>query len=125
MLKHPKLNYLDSFLKHIIITYTQSNLTESSYRHDMEKLYDYLEDIDLLNLDQNIGFAYVNALYEMDIASSSIARKISALRSFMKFLQLNYGALLNPFNHITVGQQAKKLANFLMFSEIEQLVDSC
>src|SRR5690554_3429576 len=124
MSNHSKQNYLDSFLKHIKITHTASDHTETSYRHDIEQFYEYLEDTDLLNLDQNIGFAYVNALYEMDLASSSIARKVSALRSFMKFLQLNYGALLNPFNHITVGQQAKKLPNFLMFSEIEQLVDS-
>lgn len=125
MSSHSNQEFLDNFLKHIKISHTASEHTEMSYRHDIVQFYEYLEGEDMLNMDQNVGFAYVNALYEMDLASSSIARKISTLRSFMKFLQLNYGALNNPFSHITVRQQEKRLPSFLMFSEIEQLVDSC
>ena len=117
--------YLDNFLKHIKMTHTASEHTEESYKNDVSQFLEYLEGEDLLKLDQGVGFSYVNALYEMELASSSIARKISALRSFMKFMQLNYGATRNPFSAITVRQSQKRLPNFLMYSELETLITSC
>lgn len=120
-----KQNYLNSFLKHIRIVNSASEHTEDNYRRDINQFFDYLEGEDLLNLDPMLGFSYLNALYEMELSSSSVARKVSALRSFMKFMQLNYGALENPFLNISIRQTQKRLPNFLMFSELENLIMSC
>lgn len=117
--------YLDAFLKHVQITNTSSVYTEVSYRHDITQFLDYLEGEDIMHLDAQIGYQYLNALYEMELASTSIARKISALRSFMKFMQLNYGAQYNPFLEITVSHRRKMLPSFLMFNEIESMLNAC
>lgn len=117
--------YLENFLRHIKITHTASEHTYESYKNDVSQFIDYLEGEDILNLDQNLGYSFMNLLYEMELASSSIARKVSANRSFMRFLQLNYGAMTNPFDQITVRQTEKKLPKFLMFSELQQLIESC
>ncbi|HZJ87139.1 MAG TPA: tyrosine-type recombinase/integrase, partial [Erysipelothrix sp.] len=117
--------YLNNFLKHIAYRNTSSENTDESYKIDISQFLDYLEDEDLLNLDAMIGYQYLNALYELNYASSTVSRKVSALRSFMKFMQMNYGALENPFNDITIRQTRKRLPEFLMFSELEALVDSC
>lgn len=120
-----KQEYLSNFLKHIKITHSASEHTDESYRHDIEQFLEYLEGEDLLNLNQGLGYAYVNALLEMKLAQASIARKISSLRTFMKFMQLNYGALSNPFTSISIRQSHKKLPGFLMIRELEDLLTSC
>lgn len=125
MLKNSNEVYLNSFLKHIQYTNTASENTHESYQNDVRQFLDYLEGDDLLDLDSMIGFHYLNALYEMELSSASISRKVSCLRSFMKFMQLNYGALQNPFLHISIRQSKKRLPEFLMFSELETLIASC
>lgn len=125
MLEDLNTKYLNNFLKHIRIINSASDNTEVSYRNDVQDFLDYLEGEDVLNLDPMIAFSYLNALYELDLSSSTISRKISALRSFMKFMQTNYGAIENPFLNVSVKAQKKRLPEFLMHSELERLILSC
>lgn len=114
--------YLENFLLQIKISNTDSKHTEVNYRYDVTQFLEYLEGEDLLNLDIKVGFSYISALYETGLAQSSVSRKISSLRSFMRFMQLNYGASTNPFINIRIKRTSSKLPNFLMFSEVEQLL---
>ncbi|NLW15150.1 MAG: tyrosine-type recombinase/integrase [Erysipelothrix sp.] len=125
MSKNLNQTYLDSFLNHIKILNSASDHTDDGYKRDILQFLEYLESEDILNMDSNMGFAYLNALYEMDLSSASISRKVSALRSFMKFMQMNYGASENPFLNITIRQSKKRLPEFLMYSELETLIASC
>ncbi len=125
MSKTSNETYLNNFLKHIAYRNTSSENTDESYKTDITQFLDYLEGEDLLNLDAMIGYQYLNALYELNYASTTVSRKVSALRSFMKFMQMNYGALENPFSDITIRQTKKRLPEFLMFSELETLIHSC
>lgn len=117
--------YLDNFLKHIEYSNTASIHTHDSYKTDVLQFLDYLEGEDILHLDRMIGYAYLNALYALDLSSATISRKVSALRSFMKFMQMNYGASENPFLNISIKERKKRLPEFLMFSELESLIESC
>ncbi|AMC93504.1 recombinase XerC [Erysipelothrix larvae] len=116
---------LNTFLNYIYITHTQSEETKSSYRRDILQFIDYIEDEDLMNLPHDIGYSYLNALYEFGLEPSSIARKISCLRSYMKFLQANYGALTNPFDSIRIRRGRRKLPSFLSRNDLENLFSSC
>ncbi len=125
MLEDLKKNYLNNFLKHIRIINSASDNTESSYGFDVSEFLEYIEDEDILNLDALIAFSYLNALYELNLSSSTVSRKVSALRSFMKFMQTNYGAQTNPFMNVSVKVQKSRLPEFLMISELETLIGSC
>lgn len=125
MLENLKIQYLDNFLKHIRIINTSSDNTEISYRKDVQEFLDFLEHEDILNLDPLIAYAYLNFLYEAKLSSSSVSRKISTLRSFMKFMQMNYGAKTNPFLNVSVKIQKQRLPQFLMYQELESLIYSC
>jgi integrase/recombinase XerC len=116
--------YLENFLLQIKISNTDSKYTEINYRRDVTQFIEYLEAEDLLDLDTKIGFSYISALYETGLAQSSVSRKVSSLRSFMRFIQLNYGAKNNPFINIRIKRTSSKLPSFLMFSEVEQLLGS-
>ena len=118
-------HYLEQFLKQIRVSNTASEHTETNYRLDVMQFFDYIEDEDLMDLDRSIGYGFVNALYETGLSSSSVSRKMSVLRSFMKFMQMNYGAKSNPFTNITIKSTKQRLPQFLMFTEVESLLMSC
>lgn len=123
--KHCLKNSVDTFLDYIYITHTQSDETKENYRKDVNQFISYLDGADVLNLSQDIGYGYLNALYESGLAPASVSRKISALRSYMRFMQANYGALHNPFHSIRVRQAQRKLPAFLSRIEVETLLMSC
>lgn len=117
--------YLDEFLRHIATTSTASEHTEDAYRRDVSQFLDLIGSENIMSLTQEDAYTYLNVLYENDLSASSVARKISSLRSFMKFMQLNYGASNNPFSTIKIKSQSRKLPKFLMYEEIESLILSC
>ncbi|CAM3663517.1 site-specific tyrosine recombinase/integron integrase [Erysipelothrix urinaevulpis] len=117
--------YLNEFINQQTVTNTGSVHTEDAYRSDINQYLEFFEGEDLLNIDQSNAFEYLNALYKMELAPTTIARKVSALRSFFKFMQMNYGATMNPFNQIKVQSPSQKLPRFLTKQELNNLLLSC
>lgn len=124
-LKNSNSHYLNEFIAALAISNTGSENTEEAYRRDIQQFLDFVGDVDYLDLDLSYAYDYLNELYDLSLSPSTIARKISALRSYMKFLQLNYGARNNPFKQVKVKNTHQKLPNFLMYSELETLFLSC
>lgn len=124
-MKNSNNQFLNEFISALGISNTGSQHTEEAYQGDILQFLDFVGDVDLLNLDLSYTYDYLNELYDLKLSSSTIARKISALRSFMKFLQLNYGAQNNPFKQVKVKSSPQKLPKFLMHSELERLFVSC
>ncbi|MEG0327914.1 MAG: tyrosine-type recombinase/integrase [Erysipelothrix sp.] len=112
-------------MRHIAITNTSSEHTADAYYRDVSQFLEFIGSHNVLEVDDKLAYSYLNELYESGLSSASVARKISSLRSFYKFLQQNYGALVNPFIHIKIRKQSRKLPQFLMFDEIEKLLLSC
>lgn len=124
-MKNSSKQYLNEFIAALGISNTGSENTEEAYQRDIHQFLEFIGDVDLLDLDLSYAYDYLNELYSLKLSSSTIARKISALRSFLKFLQLNYGAQNNPFKQVKVKSSPQKLPKFLMHSELEQLFMSC
>ena len=118
-------SYLKEFLSHISASHSASSHTEDAYAFDVEQFLEFLENDDLMSVPVETAYSYVNELYKMEMSSSSVARKISALRSFYKFLQVNYGVAINPFSTLKIRQQSRSLPRYLMFEEVRELLDSC
>lgn len=113
------------FMRHIAITNTSSEHTNDAYLRDVQQFVDFVGEPSLLEINRTIAYDYLNMLYDSGLSSASVARKISTLRSFFKFLQINYGVVDNPFNQIKIQRQGRHLPNFLMYDEIETLLLSC
>lgn len=123
-LKNSK-SYLDEFIKQQSLTNTGSEHTAEAYYRDILQFIEYFEDVNLLDANVSIAYEYLNELYSLSLSPSTIARKVSALRSFFKFLQMNYGAKNNPFKQVKVRNTDKKLPSFLMRQELDDLFLSC
>lgn len=113
------------FMRHIAITNTSSEHTNVAYESDIRQFLDFIEGQAVHEVDRLMAYDYLNMLYDSNLSSSSVARKISTLRSFYKFLQINYGLTDNPFQQIKIKRQGRHLPHFLMYDEIETLLLSC
>ncbi|MDE8157335.1 tyrosine-type recombinase/integrase [Erysipelothrix rhusiopathiae] len=113
------------FMRHIAITNTSSEHTNVAYERDIRQFLDFIEGQAVHEVDRLMAYDYLNMLYDSNLSSSSVARKISTLRSFYKFLQINHGLTDNPFQQIKIKRQGRHLPHFLMFDEIETLLLSC
>ena len=67
---------------------------------------------------------YIVQLQEEELARSSIIRKMSALRSFYRFLLREKRITLNPFSGLTTPKKPKLLPKFFTVAEVGRLLDS-
>ena len=116
---------LESFLAELSLENTQSEHTEDAYRRDISQFLDYLGEHDFREVNQNSAYEYLTILHQEKLSEATIARKISSLRSFYRFMQKNYGLLHNPFSQIKVSVSRQKLPSFLMYRELELIFAQC
>ncbi len=116
---------LNDFKRYLEIERHASQYTLRNYLHDLRHFINYavkeniatLEDVDIQLLRR-----YIASLLEEGYEKSSIARKLSALRSFYSYLiQVNIIAK-NPLLTISSPKLTKRLPAFLSSDEVNKLI---
>lgn len=117
---------IDDFLKYLEVEKNTSLLTIKSYAGDIALFLEFLHerkgtfkwsDIKVLDIR-----AYLAKMNEADYARRTIARRISSLRSFYKFLVRENHVKINPFVKVRTPKLVKKLPVFLEELEINELL---
>ena len=98
--------------------------TLSAYQRDVEQFTDFAEITETAQITQERIEAYIQELHSRQYAPKSIARKLSALKEFGKFLYSEHLLPLNPAQDILTPKQEKPLPHFLTLSEIKSLLDA-
>jgi integrase/recombinase XerC len=116
--------YIEKFIRYLEIEKNYSRHTVLNYRLDLENFKAFLgeksfEDVDYLALRK-----YLALLKEKNIASRSVSRRLSALRSFFKFLTREGFLKLNPISIVSSPKQEKHLPVFLTEAEVMKLIDA-
>jgi len=120
------------FLDYLTYEKNVSPNTISAYRDDLESFISFLmndyittsrEQLDLSTLDHLGVRAYLAHLARRKLARSSIARHLSALRSFYRFLVREGIATSNPARTVATPKREKRLPEVLQTAEIELLFD--
>lgn len=95
--------------------------TLDAYRRDLEQFEAFckipLKQVSARDIEEYIGW-----LGERHYAVKSVARKISALRDFFKFLYSEKEITLNPLANISSPKPEKPLPKFLTAAEVKQLL---
>ena len=119
---------LEKFLNYLGVEKNCSPLTISNYRRDVYFFYDFLHQ--RYNGDvqwQSIGVldirAYLAMLNTEKYARRTIARRISSLRSFFKYMVRENIAEYNPFAKIKTPKLDKRLPVFLEEFEVNELLE--
>lgn len=117
--------YLFSFLEELKSGKNFSLNTIFSYKRDIQQFLSYLaeKNINLKDISVKELRNYLSYLREIN-SRSSIARKISSLRSFFKFLVKKQIISSNPAKIVFMPKLEKKLPVFLDKIEITELIEA-
>lgn len=114
---------LDSFFEYLVDEKNVSEHTVTNYKIDLSDFCSFMNVriTDILYADLR---KYLAHLKDKDYNSSSIARKISCLKSFFKYLQREEHIKTNYAASIPYPKQEKKLPKFLSEEVISRFIDA-
>jgi integrase/recombinase XerC len=119
------MKYLEDFIKYIDFEKNDSEYTTINYESDIVEYLEFCTNnkIDYKTISYKQARNYINYLYEeRNDKSSTISRKISALRTFYRFLESkdieNYS-----FSLLKLPKKGKRLPKFFEYNELEELFD--
>ena len=118
--------YQAYFLKYLEIEKNYSAKTIAAYDKDIGQFLDFLQhhkralsDTDYLTLRH-----YLAALHADGLRRVTIGRKLSALRTFLRYLHREKILTTNTFSVVSTPRQGKRLPHFLYFSEMLALLSA-
>ncbi|MFB5660576.1 tyrosine recombinase XerC [Alteribacillus sp. HJP-4] len=116
-----------AFFQYLQVEKNASSLTVEAYRKDLSDYAAFLKAENIggpESADFQTARLYFSRLYEKRLKRASISRKISALRSFYKFLKREGLIENSPFAASSFQKKETKLPKFLYEEELAQLFDS-
>ncbi len=137
MESHPENPLIGSFLESLVTEKGYSNHTCRAYRKDLEDFFSFATGlhrsqkapqkrqpvVDLEQIDGMMIRGYLGFLHRKN-KKTTVARKLSAIRSFFKFLEKRGLLSENPAEHVMTPKQDKTIPVYLSVDEIFRLLDS-
>lgn len=118
---------IDQFLQYLQYERNYSTHTVLSYSKDLNQFSDFVVSeqgsFTLSQIDTDLVRLWIVALMESNHAPSTVKRKLSALKSFYKFLLKRGEIKKNPVLTITGPKSSKKIPNFVKEAEMNFLLD--
>ncbi|MBQ9731991.1 MAG: site-specific tyrosine recombinase XerD [Alphaproteobacteria bacterium] len=116
-------DYIVDFLDMMVAERGVSVNTVAAYRRDLEQLEEYTTKqlYEVNEADIKAFVAWLN--YNKHYAARSVARKISTLRDFYKFLYSEKIIKYNPTAYITLPKAEKPLPKFLTVTEMKKMIE--
>ncbi|EWG11946.1 tyrosine recombinase XerC [Cytobacillus firmus] len=119
---------LKLFIEYLQIEKNYSQYTIEHYQHDISEFFMFMSEqaiSDLTKVEYQDVRIFLTDLFDRKMSRKSVARKISSLRSFFKFLLREEIVSENPFALVSIPKAQKKLPEFFYEEEMKQLFDAC
>jgi integrase/recombinase XerD len=124
-------DYIDSFLKYLVVEKGFSKNTEEAYRNDLNQLATFITDKASKNGEMpswtNFGrpemLSYMLDLKEKSYAPTTLARKVAATKSFFKFLTDEHKVSQNPTENIASLKVGRALPKPISVSQARRLLE--
>ncbi|NDV95382.1 tyrosine recombinase XerC [Dysgonomonas sp. 521] len=118
---------IDKYIKYLRYEKNYSLHTEISYSEDLRQFTNFLAehfpDVDIKSVDNDIVRMWIVSLMENEISARSVNRKLSALKSFYKYL-LRIGEMqVNPVRKINGPKIKKPIPAFVNDSDMDKVLD--
>ena len=101
--------------------------TVATYRHDLERFDDWVDaqmpQIDWSELKPDSVRAHVAGEFRNGLSGVSLAKRLSAIRSFYRWLLREGRAKVNPADGLRAPKSPRKLPNVLDVDEMKALLD--
>lgn len=115
------MNYVDEFVVDLKYAKNYSDNTISSYQTDIIKMLEFLNNKEIKAITSDDIKKYMKS--ENTLASKSLARKMSALRTFFDFLIKKDYLKTSPMDSVEGPKIGKYLPDVLSISEVDQLLN--
>lgn len=124
MKQYYNIDIIQDFIDYIYYERKLSKETKNNYKYDLDKYFRFLDDnnLDYDKVTKNDASNYLKLMHD-SLDAKSIARSITTLKSFYKYLLLNERVKSNPWEIIQPPRVAKKLPNVLSVDEVDELLD--
>jgi integrase/recombinase XerC len=116
--------HIHAFLSYLKDQKNASPHTERSYRADLEQFTSFLGDRSLPSADPALLRAYIAHLLALGIKKSSIGRKLSAVRSFYRYLSREGVIETNFTRLVATPRREKRLPAVLTVDDASRLMDA-
>ncbi|MBM7659373.1 integrase/recombinase XerC [Bacillus mesophilus] len=115
---------MKSFTEYLQIERNYSPYTIVYYTQDIEEFVEFMNSQSINSISQ-VTYTdvriYLTELYKHKLARKSVARKISSLRSFYKFLMREQMVKDNPFTLVSLPKKEQRVPQFLYHDELAKL----
>ncbi len=121
------LEHQNEFIEYLLYEKHNSSLTIKAYKNDIMEFSKFVSrekgKCSIDNIDKKDAYYFVSSLLSKNNKRRTIARKVSSLRNFYKFLMKNEFVSVNPFKEIETQKYEKALPNFLPIEQIRELIN--
>jgi tyrosine recombinase XerC len=118
---------LARYVTHLVAERNASEYTIRNYRAEIRQFFRFLKDEQITSwaqINSDVLRRYLTMLLDEGYAKASIARRISELRSFCRYLQRNGFLEANPLEAISSVKVPKRLPKYLALEEVEALLSA-
>ena len=100
--------------------------TLRNYATDLRDFFDFLDEreIRVVDLDKLLVREYISSLVNARLASASVTRKVSTLRSFYRYLREEGALETDPMLGVRGPRRERRLPTFLTQDQIDALIAS-
>jgi integrase/recombinase XerC len=118
----------NKYIQYLEAERNASPYTVRNYKADLLDFFYFLrkkKKVDSLEkVDRKVLRDYLSHLVEQGIVKASIARKLSAIRSFYRYLVREKIISANPIEMVSSPKLDKRLPSFLTLEEVEKLLNA-
>ncbi len=116
--------HIFDFLQYLRHEKNASLHTERSYLSDLDQFFDFLGAAELAKVDHQFLRRFVAHLMKLGVRKSSIARKLSTLRTFFKYLNRQGMLTENPARLVLTPRREKRLPVVLSADDAQRLMEA-
>lgn len=117
-----------AFFQYLQVEKNVTQHTMVAYRRQLDVWKQYLQEelqVDACAVDHRHIRMYLTFLHDKGLARTSIARELSVIRSFYRFLKRESLIQNNPVAFTRFPSQTQRLPRFLYSNELEMLLSVC
>ena len=115
---------IEQFLRHTALERGRSANTIAAYRRDLERWAGYLGNKPIETIDATVVTDYLTTLRRDGLASSSMTRALSTLRSFHRFMVAEGLSTTDPTGSVIAPGRTQRLPKALSIEQVTSLIES-
>lgn len=116
--------YIEKFVRYLEIEKNYSVHTVTNYKLDLQGFNKFIAGTELEKIDYLSLRKYLAVLKEKNFRNRTVSRRLSALRSFFRFLSREGYIKTNPMLMLSSPKLEKYLPSFMTEDEVYRLIES-